>query len=267
MSPLRKHFIEQGIKLMQINEYLRSELVRAGFAGVDVQKTPLGVRITLRTSRPGLVIGKGGKRIQEITEVLENRFGLEMPQIEVEEVKNPDLDAQIMAERLAYSLDRGRHYRRAGYYILRKVMDAGARGVEIVISGKVTSQRARTQIFRAGTMSKSGQPAQEAVDKGVAQCIMKTGVMGVIVKIMRADYKMGDGVLINSDALKKEQLKKSKELGKTRAEEVLEGYDVEESERDLTDEEKELIDEVDEEDISEISLEPKDDEEPEDNEA
>ena len=78
---------------------------------------------------------------------------------------------------------------------------------------------------------------------------------------------MGDGVLINSDALKKEQLKKSKELGKTRAEEVLEGYDVEESERDLTDEEKELIDEVDEEDISEISLEPKDDEEPEDNEA
>ena len=76
--PLSKHFIEQGIKLMQINEYLRSELVRAGFAGVDLQKTPLGVRITLKTSRPGLVIGKGGKRIQEITDVLEQRFGLEV---------------------------------------------------------------------------------------------------------------------------------------------------------------------------------------------
>jgi len=85
--PLSKHFIEQigvaqgeieqGIKLMQINEYLRSELVRAGFAGVDLQKTPLGVRITLKTSRPGLVIGKGGKRIQEITDTLEQRFGLE----------------------------------------------------------------------------------------------------------------------------------------------------------------------------------------------
>lgn len=186
-----------------------------------------------------------------------------MPQIEVEEVKNPDLDAQIMAERLAYSLDRGRHYRRAGYYILRKVMDAGARGVEIVVSGKVTSQRARTQIFRAGTMSKSGQPAQEAVDKGVAQCIMKTGVMGVIVKIMRADYKMGDGVVINNDALKKAQIIRSKELGKTEAEKILEGtnYDIEEIERDLTDEEKELIDEVDEEDVSEISLIPKDDDE------
>jgi small subunit ribosomal protein S3 len=257
--PLAKHFIEQGIKLMQINEYLRSELVRAGFAGVDVQKTPLGVRITLKTSRPGLVIGKAGKRIQEITEVLETRFGLEMPQIEVEEVKNPDLDAQIMAERLAYSLDRGRHYRRAGYYILRKVMDAGARGVEIKVSGKVTSQRARTQIFRAGTMTKSGNPSQEAVDKGVAQCIMKTGVMGVIVKIMRADYKTGDGVKINEEELKKEQLKRAKDLQKTLAEEVIETgkYKIEELERDLTDEEKELIDEVDEEDISEISLAPK----------
>ncbi len=268
MSPLAKHFIEQGIKLMQINEYLRSELVRAGFAGVDVQKTPLGVRITLKTSRPGLVIGKGGKRIQEITEVLESRFGLEMPQIEVDEVKNPDLDAQIMAERLAYSLDRGRHYRRAGYYILRKVMDAGARGVEIVISGKVTSQRARTQIFRAGTMTKSGYPSQEAVDKGVAQCIMKTGVMGVIVKICRAGYKMGDGVKIKEEELKQEQLKREKESKKTRAEEILEkeGYEVEELERDLTDEEKELIDEVDEEDISEISLAPKDEEKDKDKE-
>jgi len=243
---------------MQINEYLRSELVRAGFAGVDLQKTPLGVRITLKTSRPGLVIGKGGKRIQEITDVLEQRFGLEMPQIEVEEVEQPDLDAQIMAERLAYSLDRGRHYRRAGYYILRKVMDAGAKGVEIKVSGKVTSQRARTQIFRAGTMTKSGQPAQEAVDKGVAQCIQKSGVLGVVVKIMRADYKTGDGIAIKGEELKKAQKDLEIKLGKTRKrleieEEVIEGK--------IDEEVKEIIDEVDEEDVEEISLESEEEEE------
>ncbi|MFX1315325.1 MAG: 30S ribosomal protein S3 [Promethearchaeota archaeon] len=255
--PLAKHFIEQGIKLMQINEYLRSELVRAGFAGVDIQKTPLGVRITLKTSRPGLVIGKGGKRIQEITDVLQERFGLEMPQIEVEEVEQPDLDAQIMAERLAYSLDRGRHYRRAGYYILRKVMDAGAKGVEIIISGKVTSQRARTQIFRAGTMSKSGQPAQEGVDKGVAQCIQKSGVLGVIVKIMRADTKMGDDITIKDDLLAQAQAKKVAQFAKTRVEKKLKkDYDYKEEEGILSEEDKALLDEVDEEDISEISLEP-----------
>ncbi|MFW9948884.1 MAG: 30S ribosomal protein S3 [Candidatus Thorarchaeota archaeon] len=251
MSPLAKHFIEQGIKLMQINEYLRSELVRAGFAGVDIQKTPLGVRITLKTSRPGLVIGKGGKRIQEITDVLHDRFGLEMPQIEVEEVSNPDLNAQIMAERLAYSLDRGRHYRRAGYYILRKIMDSGAKGTEIIVSGKVTSQRARTTVFRAGTMSKSGQPAQEGVDRGVAQCIQKSGTLGIIVKIMHADTRMGDTVKVNNEALAKLQAKKESELTKTKIEK---DYDVIEEERDLTAAEKELFDEVEEEDISEISL-------------
>ena len=248
--PLAKHFIEQGIKLMQITEYLRSELVRSGFAGIELQKTPLGTRITLRTSRPGLVIGKGGKRIQEITDVLQDVYGLEMPQVEVEEVKEPDLDAQIMSERLAYSLDRGRHFRRAGYYILRKIMDAGARGVEIIISGKVTSQRARTQIFRAGTMSKSGQPAQEAVDKGVAQCIQKSGTLGIIVKIMRADYKQGDGVKIDYETLEKAQVKILSEMTKTQAEKALEAIN---ETGPLSVKEEELIDEVDEDDVSEIS--------------
>jgi len=251
--PLSKHFIENGIKLMQINEFLRSELVRAGFAGIAIQKTPLGVRITLKTSRPGLVIGKGGKRIQEITDILQDRFELEMPQIEVEEVLNPDLDAQIMAERLAYSLDRGRHYRRAGYYILRKIMDAGAKGVEIIVSGKVTSQRARTQIFRDGTMSKSGQPAQDGVDKGVAQCVQKSGVLGIIVKIMHANIKMGDGVKLKEKALKEAQAKKEAELVKTRAEELIEKK--KEEVVSLIEESEELVDEVDEEDVSEISIE------------
>ncbi|MFX1410139.1 MAG: 30S ribosomal protein S3 [Promethearchaeota archaeon] len=180
-----------------------------------------------------------------------------MPQIEVEEVEQPDLDAQIMAERLAYSLDRGRHYRRAGYYILRKVMDAGAKGVEIIISGKVTSQRARTQIFRAGTMSKSGQPAQEGVDKGVAQCIQKSGVLGVIVKIMRADTKMGDDITIKDDLLAQAQAQKAAQFAKTRVEKRLKkDYDYKEEEGILSEEDKALLDEVDEEDISEISLEP-----------
>ena len=173
-----------------------------------------------------------------------------MPQVEVEEVQNPDVNAQIMAERLAYSLDRGRHYRRAGYYILRKVMDSGeARGVEIRISGKVTSQRARTQIFRAGTMSKSGQPAQEGIDKGVAQCIQKSGTLGILVKIMRADTKMGDTVKIHDDLLTKAQAKEEAKTQKTRAE-----YVIEEAEEEPSVEDKELIDDVDEEDISEISL-------------
>ncbi|MFX1392530.1 MAG: 30S ribosomal protein S3 [Promethearchaeota archaeon] len=175
--------------------------------------------------------------------------------MEVEEVENPDLDAQIMSERLAYSLDRGRHYRRAGYYILRKVMDAGARGVEIIVSGKVTSQRARTQIFRAGTMKKSGMPAQEAVDKGVSQCIQKSGVLGVVVKIMRADYKTGDGVKIKEKDLEIAQKQKESKLAKLRQKIVAKGKIEEEEVEGVVPELQELIEDVDEEDIKEVSLE------------
>jgi len=175
----------------------------------------------------------------------------------VEEVDQPDLDAQIMSERLAYSLDRGRHYRRAGYYILRKVIEAGAKGCEIIISGKVTSQRARTQIFRAGTMKKSGLPAQEAVDKGVSQCIQKSGTLGVVVKIMRAGYKMGDGVKIKDEILEKVQKQKEAELAKLKPKRLSE-EDIEEEEiiGPVPEELDELLDEVDEEDIKEIPIEP-----------
>jgi len=139
-----------------------------------------------------------------------------------------------MAERLAYSLDRGRHYRRAGYYILRKIMDSGAKGTD-----------ARTTVFRAGTMKKSGQPAQEGVDKGVAQCVQKSGTLGIIVKIMHADIRMGDTVKIKDEALAKFQAKKLSELTKTKVE----------KEYEITEVEKELFEEVEEEDVSEISLE------------
>jgi small subunit ribosomal protein S3 len=169
-----------------------------------------------------------------------------------------------MAERLAYSLDRGRHYRRAAYYILRKVMDAGALGVEISIAGKVTSQRAKTQRFRTGTMAKSGQLSQIGVDKGIAQCITKTGVLGVKVKIMRPNVRTGDGVKINEELLKQAEVKAEADLAKLKAEgPVKKEYEVVEEEKPLIEEEKELIDEVDEEDTSEISLEPENENEKE----
>lgn len=132
-------------------------------------------------------------------------------------------------------------------------MDAGARGVEIRISGKVTSQRARTQIFRAGTMKKSGQTAQEAVQKGVAQCILKTGVMGIVVKIMKPDYRMGDGIKVHYDELEQLQKQKEAQKAKTKAEEVIE-KGIKEGELEI--EEEEIFEEVEDEDVKEISLEP-----------
>ncbi|MHA1730393.1 MAG: 30S ribosomal protein S3 [Promethearchaeota archaeon] len=193
--PLKRHFVAKGILNAEIDEYLGKELAAAGYQGVKMQKTPLGTRITVFAARPGLVIGKRGASVKKLTIALEEIFGIDNPSIDVEEI-NPDFNAQIMAERLATALVKGQHYRRATYGIIRRVMRAGARGIEIAVSGKITSQRARNQRFREGIVSKCGTPALEGVSRGVAHCYMKPGVLGVRVKIMPGNYLMPDSVTI-----------------------------------------------------------------------
>ncbi len=190
--PVIKHFINHGVRHMLIEEYLKSELTNAGYAGCELQKTPLGTRITIKTSRPGIVIGKKGRSIRDLTENVKRKFGINVPTIDVDAVEIPELNASIQAERVAYSIERGQHHRRAAYSIIRRIIRSGARGVEISISGKVGSQRARRQTFRAGVLAKCGTPAQEGVDEGIAHVILKSGVLGIHVKIMPESYKIPD---------------------------------------------------------------------------
>ncbi|MHA1454210.1 MAG: 30S ribosomal protein S3, partial [Promethearchaeota archaeon] len=200
--PLKRAFVQRGIQLMQIDEYLSKVLENSGYAGVELQKRyPLGYQITIRTARPGLVIGRKGVRIREIGAKLTELFGLENPQIDVEAIENPELNAQIMAEAIAFGIRKGQNYRRTAYNILRRIIRSGARGVEAKISGKSTSQRARTQIFRAGIISKCGDPAIEGVDKGVAQVVMKSGTIGITMKIMPLTYQMPDEITLKDPEL------------------------------------------------------------------
>ncbi|MFX0096577.1 MAG: 30S ribosomal protein S3, partial [Candidatus Hodarchaeota archaeon] len=194
--PAKDHFISWGIRKAELDEYLAKELRRAGYGGVDVHKTPLGTRIILHVTRPGIVIGRGGQSIRKLTEILSKRFGLDNPQIEVDELEAPELNARIMADQLAMRLERGDHFRRAGYSILQRVMAAGAKGVEIVIKGKLTSQRGRYQKFRKGVISKAGEPAVLYVNKAVAHASRNPGITGVSVKIMMPDSSLPDEVKV-----------------------------------------------------------------------
>lgn len=249
--PLKRAFVQRGIQLMQIDEYLAKVLDNSGYAGVEIQKRyPLGYQITIRTARPGLVIGRKGVRIREIGAKLTELFGLENPQIDVEAIENPELNAQIMAEAIAFGIRKGQNYRRTAYNIMRRIIRSGARGVEAKISGKSTSQRARTQIFRAGIISKCGEPAIEGVDKGVAQVVMKSGTIGITMKIMPLTYQMPDEIV-----LKDPELKARLEAHKKRAlkieEEVVDGdvlidKDTKTVVIDAGDEEDSIFDVVDE---------------------
>ncbi len=250
--PLKRAFVQRGIQLMQIDEYLAKILENSGYAGVELQKRyPLGYQITIKTARPGLVIGRKGIRIREIGEKLTELFGLENPQIDVEQIENPELNSQIMAEAIAFGIRKGQNYRRTAYNIMRRIIRAGARGVEVKISGKSTSQRARTQIFRAGIISKCGEPAIEGVDKGVAQVVLKSGTIGIVVKIMPLDYQMPDEIILKDPELKA-RLEQHKKKSMIIEEEVEDGDVLIDKESktvviDAGDDDESIFDDVDEE--------------------
>jgi len=193
-------FIEDGLRRSQINEFFADELGRAGYGGMDVAKTPMGTQIVLKAEKPGMVIGKGGKNIRKITTELEDRFGMDDPQIDVQEVDEPDLNAQIVADRLANALERGWYFRKAGHTTIDRIIDAGALGAEIVLSGKVTGARSRVEKFNRGYIKHNGEPAQEVVDHGQGVAVMKLGTIGVNVKIIPPGAKLPDDFDVLDDA-------------------------------------------------------------------
>ena len=182
MASERK-FVAENVRRVLLKEYLMKEVSRAGFGGLDVQRTPMGTRVVLTTERPG-------QTIKNLTTVIEDRFGFENPQIEVQEVQNASLNAQIMAEKLAFSLERGWHFRRAGHSTVRRIMDAGARGCHIIVAGKLTGQRHRTEKFKEGNIKFCGETKDNFMDHGYAVAKLKMGVIGVTVEIMSKDAKM-----------------------------------------------------------------------------
>ncbi|RDE12653.1 MAG: 30S ribosomal protein S3 [Candidatus Thorarchaeota archaeon] len=185
-----KYFIEQNMRKLRVDEFLSKELNAAGYGGVEIRKMPMRTEVVIQASRPGVVIGRRGAKIRDLTYALENEYGIQNVQVEVVEIENPWLSAPVMASKLARQLEHGVRYRRMAYWILRRVMRAGAYGCEIIVKGKLGSRRARYQKFREATIAKTGQPADLFVDKACDFAVLKPGTIGVQVKIMRPDAKI-----------------------------------------------------------------------------
>jgi small subunit ribosomal protein S3 len=171
----------------EIEEFLAHQLEDAGFGAVEILKTPVGTRITVFVTRPGLVIGRRGVGIKELTETMEKKFGLPNPQISVLEEQVPELNPRIMATRICQSVIRGTAFRRAALATLNAIMGAGAMGVEIVISGKLRSERAHYEKYRAGVVPKSGDTAERTVREATSDVLLKMGLYGVRVRIAIRD--------------------------------------------------------------------------------
>jgi len=194
-----KHFVNEAVKKTEIDEFLRNGFERAGYGGVDITKTPLGTHIVVYAMRPGLIIGRGGETIKELATLLEQKFQLPNPQISVSEIEVPELNAYVIASRVTSALKRGVHFRRAGFWALQQVMEAGALGAEIIISGKLRTERARYEKFREGYIPKSGDPVLKFLHKAELNVQLKPGIFGVKVRIMPPEAKFPDQVQITEE--------------------------------------------------------------------
>ncbi|VVB91346.1 30S ribosomal protein S3 [uncultured archaeon] len=181
---VERKFVKSGLDRAQIAEYFGKQLERAGYGGMNINRTPMGTQVTIFAEKPGMIIGKGGKTIHKLTHDLESVFRIDNPQIDVQEVRVPELNAKMMASRLAGAIERGLYFRKAGHNMLRRIMESGALGCEIDIAGKLTGPRKRTEKFVAGNMLHAGNPAMELVDKGFAIAIKKLGIIGCRVRIV-----------------------------------------------------------------------------------
>lgn len=208
---VERKFIKEAVNRLLVKDFVMKETLRAGFGGLEIQRTPLGTRVNILAERPGMVIGRRGVTINQLTADLNARFSMENPQVGVEEPSyNPALNAQIMATRVAESLERGWHFRRVGHSTVQRVMGAGAQGVIVEIAGKLTGQRKRREKFIAGHVKYCGETALELMESGRAQCKKKLGTIGCTVRIMRPDAVLPDQVKIYSPGEKeREQAQKS----------------------------------------------------------
>lgn len=189
---IERKFVNDGYVKASMDEYFAEQLNRAGYGGMELNRTPMGTQIIIYSEKPGMVIGKAGKVIRKLTRDVATKYNLENPQIDAQEVKKPELNAQMMASRLAASIERGWYFRKAGHNTLRAVMNAGALGCEVVISGKLTGARSRVEKFVDGYIKHSGNPVQEVVDEGFAVAIKKLGTLGCKVRIIQPGVVLPD---------------------------------------------------------------------------
>ncbi len=199
---IERKFVSEKVKEFQIKEFVGSVLRNAGQSEVKLKKTPLGEKIIISASKPGLVVGRKGENIKMLTAEMKKRFKLENPQIEIEEIMNPNLDAQVVADRVASSLERfgGGRFKMIGHRTLGDIMNAGALGAEITITGKIPSSRAKRWRFYQGYLKKSGHIAQAGVLKAYAVAALKTGIIGIQVSILPSSVVLPDRVELVKEA-------------------------------------------------------------------
>lgn len=198
---IERKIVGEKIKELQIEEYITNNLKNSGHSHTKIQRTPLGEKIIIFASRPGLIVGRRGQNIKKLTQDLKTKFSLENPQIEISEVDNPNIDAQIVSDRIAASLERygSQRFKGIAHKVMMDTMSSGALGIEIVISGKVPGARAKSWRFYQGYLKKCGDIALTGVNKAHSSAKLKSGIIGIKVSVMPPTTKLPDDMKLRED--------------------------------------------------------------------
>jgi len=214
-----KNIIKDNYNTMLLKDYLREAIKDAGFSHADISKTPTGTRVALHVTRPGIVIGRKGSGIRELTEKLATDFGLKSPQISVVEIEKPELAPSVMCNRMASHLERGTAFRRATMWTLKQIMEGGAMGVQITISGKLRGDRSAFEKHTQGILPRAGHHAEIIVDEDIAHVVTAMGLIGIRIRIAKKE-KLVPEFEMKTEKVKQGKSKKTEEA-KQKVEEVV----------------------------------------------
>jgi len=197
-----KKFVEVRKDEYNIKNHIKRMFGKGKISKVRIEYTPVGERIVVSTHRPGLIIGKKGERILELTEILKKKFKMENPHVDIEEISHPEFDAQLVADDIALTLERfgAMKYKSTSYRSLSRIKSSGALGAEFRVSGKLPSDRARVWRFTFGYLKKTGEPAN-VVDRAESTAKTKQGIVGIKVAILAPNIKVHDQIIVDEELL------------------------------------------------------------------
>ena len=182
-----KNVIKDNYNMMLLNDFLKERIKESGFNKVEISKTPTGTKITLYVTRPGIVIGRKGTGIKELTEKIEKDFGLKNPQISVEEVAKAEISPSVMCNRMSSHIQRGTAFRRVTMWTMKQIMEAGAMGVQITISGKLRGDRSAFEKHTMGVLPRAGNYAKNLVSEDIVHTETPMGLIGIKIRIARKE--------------------------------------------------------------------------------
>jgi small subunit ribosomal protein S3 len=218
-----KNVIKDNYNMMLLNDFLREQIKDAGFSKVEISKTPTGTKIVLHVTKPGIVIGRKGAGIKLLTEKIQTDFGYKNPQISVEEIAKPELSPSVMCNRMAAHIERGTAFRRATMWTMNQIMEAGAMGVQITISGKLRGDRSAFEKHTQGILPRAGNYAKNVVSEDIVHTKTPMGLIGIKIRIAKKEklvpeFEHKEKKSIETDIDDKET--EGKTVAKTESEEI-----------------------------------------------